>query len=77
MDQFIEYVYKFYGHGGIYASDYPNRVLDLPDGFTREEIEAACHRYRAQNPNALRPAYDSVDRENVRALLDHTYNPNA
>lgn len=58
---FIEYVYSFYGTGGIYADDFEG-------GCTLQEITDACNQY-INDTATVWGGGDSVDREKVRDIL--------
>lgn len=68
-DKFVDYVYGFYGKGGLYAGDFGNR------GFTRREIERAVAIYidQIRKKKTEWGGGDSIDRERVRKILQPSY----
>ncbi len=62
-DEFLDYVFSFYGKGGIY---------DM--GATKDQILSALHDY-TQDPDFISWCEgDSVDRERVRDILINKFN---
>jgi len=61
--KFVDYVYSFYGRGGIY---------DM--GAVKRDIQQATQDYlNKPNCNFAAPEGDSLDRENVRDILIDDY----
>lgn len=67
IDEFVDYVDKFYGKEGIYAED-------LKGGFTKKEIREAINKYLQDLAKTATWGHgDSLDRERVRQYLDANY----
>ena len=68
FNEFINYVYSYYGQGGMYAQ---NR--------TKEQISYALLMYLDRWNDAMDHwdwgDGDSIDRERVRDLMNHIYGP--
>ena len=68
FNEFINYVYSYYGQGGMYAQ---NR--------TKEQISYALLMYLDRCNDAMDHwdwgDGDSIDRERVRDLMNHIYGP--
>ena len=64
LQSFINYVSSFYGTEGIYAQD-------CNGGFSDLEITNACKKYFRETTQW--GGGDSLDRENVRTILQPTY----
>lgn len=65
---FVEYVYGFYGTGGLYAHE-----LNGGRGFGVKAIYKACEQYKAGATAQEWGGGDSIDRERVRVLLEPSY----
>lgn len=64
--QFVDYVFKFYGPGEIYAEFFENKPV------TREEVSLALKIIELKAPeHGHTIGYDSFDRELVRDILLH------
>lgn len=67
INNFIEYVEKFYGKNGLYAED-------LGGGFTKKRIKEAVNKYLADLTKGETWGHgDSLDRERVRQYLQPEY----
>jgi hypothetical protein len=69
LNKFLDYVYGFYGKGGVYARQFKN------GGFNRKAIERAIMVYidDVRKGKAEWGDGDSVDRERVRMILEPGY----
>jgi hypothetical protein len=67
VDKFTEYVYRYYGKNGIYADQ-------LNGGFNKTKIRKAVNQYLENLDKAETwGGGDSLDRENVRLILQPDY----
>ena len=59
VNEFVDYVFSFYGKGGIYDIN-----------ANRQTVRWAVNRYLKRTSDFCG---DSIDRENVRTILTHEY----
>ena len=69
LNKFLDYVYSYYGKGGLYARDFKNR------GFDRRTIERAIMVYigDVRKGKTEWGGGDTIDRERVRTILQPSY----
>ena len=69
LKSFFDYVYSYYGKGGLYARDFKN------GGFDRKTIERAIMVYidDVRKGKTEWGGGDSIDRERVRTILQPSY----
>jgi sarcosine oxidase delta subunit len=63
-ENFIDYVFSFYGKKGVYANDFKN------NGFSKPEIKTVVEQYLNEVKEDQWGGGDSLDRESVRAILE-------